>query len=148
SLLAFLFGRLFHHLDVDFADLLDGQQALGDEALRDDRLEFVEENVDAVNLAAGVAGDQAFAQSICEIMVDLAENSDIFACDLHATGAGWSDFSVRLDGRGARHSTGGCRSAGRRLLRGDRVAAAHEVATFASDAFDIDILIGLRLDES
>ena len=29
--------------DVDFADLLDRQQALGDEALRDDRLEFVEE---------------------------------------------------------------------------------------------------------
>jgi hypothetical protein len=42
----------FRHLDVDFADLLDGQQALGDQALRDDRLELVEENVDGVNLAA------------------------------------------------------------------------------------------------
>jgi hypothetical protein len=91
-------------LDVDFADLLDRQQALGDEALRDDRLEFVEENVDSVNLAAAVAGDHAFAQSICEIVFDLAENSDILANDLHATGARWSDFCIRLDGRDARRS--------------------------------------------
>ena len=59
-------------MDVDFADLLDGQQALGDEALRDDRLEFVEENVDGVNLAAGVAGDHALAKSGREIVFDLA----------------------------------------------------------------------------
>src|ERR1019366_9227075 len=50
SLFAFLWRTFFRHEDVDFADLLDRRQALGDEALRDARLEFVEENVDAVNL--------------------------------------------------------------------------------------------------
>src|SRR5208283_3118395 len=64
--------RLFRHLDVDFANLLDRQQALGYEALRDDRFEFIEENVDGINLAATVAGYHALAKSIREIMVDFA----------------------------------------------------------------------------
>ena len=74
----------------------------------------------------------------------------MFAYDLHAIGAWGSGFSVRVDGRGARLSTGrdGCRSIGGRcFLWGDGVAAPHEVAAFASDAFDVDILIWLGLDE-
>ena len=82
-------------------------------------------------------------------MVDLAENSYIFAYDLHATGAGGNRFSFRVDGRGSRLSTGRDvrRSIGGGFLWGGWIAAAHEVAAFSSDAFDVDILIWLRLDE-
>src|SRR5580658_11084762 len=72
-------------------------------------------------------------------MVDLAENSYVFAGDLHFAGAGRSGFSFGLGGRGARLSTGG-------PLWGHWVAAAHKVAAFASDAFDIDIRFWFRLD--
>src|SRR6266851_6977217 len=67
----------------------------------------------------------------------------MFAYDLHAIGVWGSGFSVRVGGRGAHRSiTSG-------LLWGAGVASPHEVAAFASDAFDIDIdiLIWLRLDE-
>jgi len=51
SLLALLFRSFLRHVDIDFADFLDGQHTLGHQALRDYRLEFVEQNIDAVNLA-------------------------------------------------------------------------------------------------
>src|SRR5260370_16920082 len=137
SLLAFLFRSLFGHGHVDCADLFDGQEEVGDEALRDDRLEFVEENVDAVNFVAGVAGNHTLAKRGREIVFDLAENSDMVAYDSYSTGSLRGGFGTGADGRDARRSIG------------DRVASSHEVAALASDAFDvnIDILIGLRLDE-
>ena len=100
-----LLRSLFRHLDIDFADFLDGQQTLGDKALRDHRFEFVEQNIDRVDLAAAVAGDHALAERGGEIVFDLAQNSDILAGDLHAAGAG-NGRIVGRDGRNARLSIG------------------------------------------
>ena len=53
----------FGHLNVDFADLLDGQQALGYQSLRYHRFEFVEENDRRRrSSSASVARDHALAR--------------------------------------------------------------------------------------
>src|SRR5712692_3727564 len=86
SLLAFLFRSLFGHGDVDCADLFDRQQALRDEALRDDRLESVEAKVDAANFVAGVAGQHSLAKRGPQIVFDIAKESALFACDSYSAG--------------------------------------------------------------
>ena len=65
----------------------------------------------------------------------LFENSDMVACDLYSAGSLRGGFGIGADGRDVRRSIG------------NRVAAAHEVAAFAADAFDVDILIRLGLEE-
>src|SRR5258706_7577961 len=116
---------------------------LGDKALRNNRLEFVKKNVNGVNLVASVARDHALAESGREVVVHFAQHSNVFAYDLYAIGALRSGCSVRVDGRDVRLSIG------RGLRWSKRVAPAHEVAAFASDAFDIntDVPFCLRLDE-
>src|SRR5208282_6947387 len=102
SLLPFLFRSLFRHLDVDFANFLDRQQALRNQPLRDDRFELVKENVDRVNLAASVASDQALAESVGKVVIDLTENSNVLARNLHTSGALWCRFGIGVNGRRAR----------------------------------------------
>ena len=52
-----LFGHLFGRGDLVRAELADGKQLFDDDALRDDRLELVVDEVDRVDLAARVALD-------------------------------------------------------------------------------------------
>ena len=87
---------LFRHLNIDFADFLDGKQTLSHQELGNHRFELVEENVDAVDLVARIAGDHAAAERVGEFVVDLAENSDMFADNLNP--AGTLNFSFRADG--------------------------------------------------
>src|ERR1700739_4911806 len=88
SAFALLFFRFFGHADIDHPDFLDGQEVLGDQALRNDRFEFVEENVDAVDFSARVTSDDTGRQSRGETVFDLAKNADVLADDLHAAGPG------------------------------------------------------------
>src|SRR5271165_7275710 len=110
----------------------------GDQPLRDHRLELVIENVDAIDFAARVALDQVRAQRGSKTMLDLAEDADVFADDLHAAGTRRKSFTSRLPGRGARRS----------ILRNvvlwcRRIAAAHEITALPADALDVNILLGL-----
>ena len=104
-------------------------------------------NVDTINLAARVALDDALGQNRGEGVFDFAEDADVLAHDLHPAGARDSGFCgepgvlARRDGRNARRSIGRNCS-----LWGERIAAAHEVAAFAPDTLDVDILLGLGLD--
>ena len=95
--------------------------------------------INAVNLAAAVTGNHTLAQSVGEIVLDLAQNSDMFADDLHAARRAVEQFLSRLDGRGVR------RSIGRGPLGRHRITPAHEVAPFAPDAFHVNVLIRLGL---
>src|SRR5882757_1217336 len=87
ALLAFLFGGLFRHLNIHLADGLDGEQALGDQTLRYDRLKFIEENVDGIYFFVDIASHNAFAQSGGETEFYFAQNANVFADDLNAAGA-------------------------------------------------------------
>src|ERR1700677_674637 len=70
--LAFFWSGFFGHLDVDFAYVFDGEQALHYQALRDDGFEFVEEEVDRVDLGMGIAGYHTPAEFVGKVIFDLA----------------------------------------------------------------------------
>src|SRR5580658_2029515 len=134
-LFTFLDRRLFRHLNINFSDLLDGEQSLGHKALRDDRFEFIEENVDAVDFTSGIARDHALAESASEAVLNFAQYSHVFPNDLHAVDTFWSNLIFELDGRNGRLSFRF------RSLGSNRVASPHEVTAFAAYAFHVYVLI-------
>src|ERR1700691_1493684 len=134
-LFTFFYRRLFRHLNINFSDLFYGEQSLGYEALRDDRFEFVEENVDTVDFASGIARDYALAERASEVVLHSAQYSHMFTNDLHAVGTFWGNLIFGLAGR-----DGGL-SIRFGSLGSNRVASLHEVTAFAADAFHVDVLI-------
>jgi hypothetical protein len=82
----FLFFFLRHLLDQAhglLADLLDGKNLLHDEALRDHRFEFVEHDVDGVDLFAAVSGNDAFGQRRSLREFHFAEDAHVLTGDLN-----------------------------------------------------------------
>jgi hypothetical protein len=69
--------------------------------------------------------------------------------DLHSACTLRRTFCFGVDGRGARRSTIFRVSVtfSRWFLRSHGIAAAHEIAAFAADAFDIDVGLWLGRDE-
>ena len=80
--LLLFFRHLLDQAHGLLADLLDGKNLLHDQALRDHRLEFVEDDVDGVDLFAAVARDHALGQRGSLREFHFAENADMFAGDL------------------------------------------------------------------
>src|ERR1700675_2044521 len=79
--------RLFGHPYIFHADFLDRQQFLHNQALGDNRLELVVEDVDSVNLAPRKLLNHALPELRSKSGFHLAENSNVLAYDLHSSGA-------------------------------------------------------------
>src|SRR5882724_27950 len=143
-----LFGAgLFCHADYVFADLFYWQNLIDDQALRDDRLEFVEDDVDGIDFGVDVAVHDAVGESMDLRVFDLSQNADVLADDFDRSdavfwiscwrGAIWHIQCVlqklfqlcRLDGGGG-------------------IAAAQEVAAFAAYALNVDVLSGFGFEEA
>ena len=107
-------------------------------ALRDDRLELVVKDVDAVDQFVGEALHHVLAETRDKVVIDFAENAYILAGDLNAASAG----GLALDGSRALLNVFHISLCGSRWK-----TAAHEVSPLAADAFDVDILFWLGGDE-
>src|SRR6185369_10414609 len=110
--------------DVVFADLFDGQNLIDHQPLRDDRLEFVVDQAHRIDLAVGVALDDALGKYAHVLEFQLAHDADVLADDLHRSGA---RLLVRL-----RH----------------RETPAQHIAALAPESLDVDVLPGFRIQEA
>ena len=108
---------------IVLADGADGQDLLDHQALRDDRLELVEDHVDGVDFTIGVAVDDVFGDGLDVAELRHLENAQVLAGDAHRRGA-------QLIGS----------------LRG--IAAAEVVAALAAHALHVDVDAGLGIDEA
>src|SRR5580700_3657785 len=115
--LALFFRQLLGLRNFAAADLLHGKDALDNHALRDYRLEFVEDQVNAIDLLMAVTLDDAVRQLFHGIVFDFAQQVEMFADNLDASSA----FGcIRLD---------------------DREATAQKIAALAADGLNVDVLV-------
>ena len=74
-------GQLDCLLDVAFANGADRQNLLDDQALRDDRLELIEEHIDGIDFVIRVALDESFGDRRDVAELRHLEDSDVLAGD-------------------------------------------------------------------
>ena len=111
------------------------QQLFDDQALRDDRLELVVDDVGGVDFFVDVAGDDALRQLDDAAVLELEQHAGMVAGD--------------FDGRLSAFLAAGCAcSSVCSVIVGGGIAAAHQVAALAADGFDVDFLVGVAgIDE-
>ena len=127
-----LFGHLLGDGDLVRAQLADGQQLFDDDALGDDGFELVVDDVDGVDLGAGVALDDGVGDVAYLVDIDLEEQRGVVAGDLDGRGAVTDDLVVR--GEVVVVVLFGL------LVDGLGILLADEVAGLAADGFDVDVL--------
>ena len=81
------FSHLFGGSDVLGAELADGEELFGDDALLDDGLELVVDEVDGVDLGAFVAGDDVVGHLDDGFEVGAEEEVDVLGGDFDLLGA-------------------------------------------------------------
>src|SRR5262249_4213116 len=112
---------------------------LNNQSLRDHRLKLVERNVDGINLFTLVALDHRLSQFACLAKLHFPENTYMFPCDLNGTSTlsrGMLDFERFL-----------AFSKTARLHGCGRIAATQEIAAFAADCLDVNVLALFRFQE-
>src|SRR5207237_4224791 len=115
--LALLLGLLFSHPNGGLADLRDGQHFIHHQALGDDGLEFVIEDVSRVNALVGVAGDDVFSDLSRARKRHAVQDANMLAGNLNSAGA-----------------------AGGGIFWGVGIAALEVVATFAPHSDNVNVL--------
>src|SRR5579872_6210070 len=123
--LSALFGsHLFDLSDLHFTDLVDRQHTFYHQTLRDDRLEFVVNDVNGIDFAFDVATDDRFGDLSGFGKISLAQNAEMLAGNLHLARPAFA----RLGSIG--------------------ITPLEEIAPFASYGFHVDVLICLRQQEA
>ena len=130
--LLLFFRRLFGQAHCLLANLLDGQDLLDNQPLRDDRLELVEHDVHGVNFFALVTRNHVCGQGGGLRKLNFAQNANVLTRDLNLSGS-FTRFPLGF------HRF---RQIGQtlRLHLGRRKTAPQKIAALASDRLDIDAL--------